>query len=224
MSSRERILDAAMEIFARYGYRRASMDLVADAAGLTRQAVYHHFKNKEALFRAAVEALLDGALEAAAAAGAAAEEAGSSLADILVSQLNAKFRYVMDSLRETSQLEELLSEKQHQAGDLNQNYQDRLLALQVATIERACKAQHLALRDRMTALDLARSIQFAIRGASDPKVELAEFDNVTCVMRLIVLGAVAPVRLTSESRSKASEPRRARTRRVKQPSRTGSSR
>jgi AcrR family transcriptional regulator len=212
MSSRERILDAAMEIFARYGYRRASMDLVAEAAGLTRQAVYHHFKSKEALFRAAVEALLDGALEAAAAAGAAAEQAGRSLADILVSQLDAKFRYIIECLRETSQLEELLSEKQHQAGDLNQRFQDKLVALQVATIERACKAQELTLRDRMTAADLARSIQFAIRGANDFEVELAAFDDVTRVVRLIVLGAVAPARLTSESRIKAGPPRQARRR------------
>ena len=32
-----------METFARYGYRRASMDQVAEAADLTRQALYHHF-------------------------------------------------------------------------------------------------------------------------------------------------------------------------------------
>src|SRR5579872_5011910 len=70
MSSRERILDAAMETFARYGYRRASMDQVADTADLTRQALYHHFESKEALFRAVVEALHEGALQAAAAGGA----------------------------------------------------------------------------------------------------------------------------------------------------------
>src|ERR1700680_4142887 len=101
MSSRKRILDAAMEVFARFGYRRASMDQVAEAAGLTRQAVYHHFKNKEALFRAAVEALHDGALEAAAAAGAAAEQAGRSLADVLAIQIEAKTRYVIECLEET---------------------------------------------------------------------------------------------------------------------------
>src|SRR5262249_6385152 len=94
MSSRERILDAAMEIFARYGYRRASMDQVAEAAGLTRQAVYHHFASKEALFRAAVDALHDGALEAAVSAGAAAEQAGHGLPDVLATLIDAKIRYV----------------------------------------------------------------------------------------------------------------------------------
>ena len=119
MSSRERILDAAMEIFARYGYRRASMDQVAEAAGLTRQAVYHHFPNKEALFRAGVEALHDGALEAAVAAGAAAEQAGHGLPDVLAAQVDAKTRYVIECMEETSHMEELLSQRQLQAGDLN---------------------------------------------------------------------------------------------------------
>jgi AcrR family transcriptional regulator len=83
MTSRERILEAAMTVFARFGYRRASMDQIADEVALTRQAVYHHFPSKEALFRAGVEALHEGAYEAEAAAGREQEQAGRSLADIL---------------------------------------------------------------------------------------------------------------------------------------------
>src|SRR5579864_3486492 len=118
MSSRERILDAAMETFARYGYRRASMDQVAEAADLTRQALYHHFESKEALFRAVVEALHDGVLEAAALGGARAEQAGCSLPDVLAAQIEAKIRYVIERLQGSPHVEELLSEHQHQAGDL----------------------------------------------------------------------------------------------------------
>jgi TetR/AcrR family acrAB operon transcriptional repressor len=202
MSSRERILDAAMEIFARYGYRRASMDQVAEAAGLTRQAVYHHFQNKEALFRAAVEALHDGALEAAVAAGAAAEQAGQSLADVLALQIDAKTRYVIQCMDETVHMEELLSQRQLQAGDLNQRVHEQLIALEVATIERILKQRGLGLRDGLTALDLARSIQFAIGGDNELKLDGAMLDEVTRVVRLIVLGAIAPENLTSRVANK----------------------
>src|SRR5437763_17218899 len=106
MSSRERILDAAMEMFARYGYRRASMDQVAEAAGLTRQAVYHHFQSKEALFRAAVDALHDGPLEAAVSAATAAEGAGQPLPDALATLVDAKIRYVIECMEETSHMEQ----------------------------------------------------------------------------------------------------------------------
>jgi TetR/AcrR family acrAB operon transcriptional repressor len=211
MSSRERILDAAMEIFARYGYRRASMDQVAEAAGLTRQAVYHHFPGKEALFRAGVEALHDGALEAAVAAGKAAEDAGQSLADVLAAQVDAKTRYVIECMEETSHMEELLSQRQLQAGDLNQRVHDQLIALEIATIERMLAQQGLALRDGMSARDLANSIQFALRGDNELKLDLAMLNEVKRVVRLIVLGAISPKELTSRSVRKMPAPRSARS-------------
>ena len=55
MSPRTRILDAAMGVFRHHGFRRSSIEQAAEAAGLTRQALYHHFKSKEALFRAVID-------------------------------------------------------------------------------------------------------------------------------------------------------------------------
>lgn len=200
-----------MEIFARYGYRRASMDQVAEAAGLTRQAVYHHFPNKEALFRAGVEALHDGALEAAITAGTAAEQAGHGLPDVLAAQVDAKTRYVIECMEETSHMEELLSQRQLQAGDLNQRVHDQLIALEVATIERMRKQQGLALREGMTALDLANSIQFALRGGNEMKVDLAGLDEVKRLVRLIVLGAISARNPTSRSGRKSPTAAKARS-------------
>ena len=62
MKPRDRILDAAMLVFRRHGFRRSSIEQAAEAAGLTRQALYHHFKSKEALFRAVIERLYENAL------------------------------------------------------------------------------------------------------------------------------------------------------------------
>jgi AcrR family transcriptional regulator len=54
---RDEIVDAAVPVFLRFGYKKASMDAVAAAARLSRQAVYLHFSNKEALFSAVVNSL-----------------------------------------------------------------------------------------------------------------------------------------------------------------------
>ena len=54
---REEIVDAAVPIFLRFGYKKASMDAVAAATGLSRQAIYLHFPGKEALFGAVVDNL-----------------------------------------------------------------------------------------------------------------------------------------------------------------------
>src|SRR5260370_42687133 len=62
------VLDAAVGVFARYGYRKTSMDEVARAAGVARQGLYLQFANKAELFRKAVEQSLNSQLNAPVAA------------------------------------------------------------------------------------------------------------------------------------------------------------
>src|SRR3954470_23994543 len=62
---RERVLAVALEVFGRYGFRKASMDEIARSADISRQGLYLYFANKDALFRAAVGQELDTALEEA---------------------------------------------------------------------------------------------------------------------------------------------------------------
>lgn len=64
----DEIVDAAIPIFLRFGYKKASVDAVAAAANLSRQAVYLHFSNKEALFGAVVDSLGQATKHAAHAA------------------------------------------------------------------------------------------------------------------------------------------------------------
>ena len=51
-ATRERLLDAAELLFREHGVTRTSLAEVATAAGMTRGAVYWHFKDKADLFRA----------------------------------------------------------------------------------------------------------------------------------------------------------------------------
>jgi AcrR family transcriptional regulator len=204
MTSRERILDAAMEVFAQSGYRRASMDQVAEAAGLTRQAVYHYFKSKAELFRASVEALHEEALQAEIEAGRAAEAAGKTLAETLAAQVDARFRYIVECLEETSQPEELLSERQSQTRDLIQSFLEQNLKLHIATIERVCRAQGLKLKGGMSAADLARAIQIAVSGFDDLRFKPSFLDDLRRVVSLIVSGAMAPARSNERKTTRAS--------------------
>ena len=50
--TRSRLLEAAAKVFAAKGYYGAAVDDVAEAAGLTKGAVYAHFRTKEALYLA----------------------------------------------------------------------------------------------------------------------------------------------------------------------------
>src|SRR6516162_5111406 len=159
MTPRERILDSAAKVLGQYGFRLASMELVAQECGLTRQALYHHFDSKEALFRAVVEAVGAGALEAERAAALREERAGKGLTDIMVAQLQARYRYLFERLEGSAHAEELLSEHLRQTGDLLQRFASEKFALIVGTIERVCAANRLTLRNGLTAAELARCIE-----------------------------------------------------------------
>ena len=58
LATRDLILDTAERVFARRGVSRASLNEIAQVAGLTRGAIYWHFKDKAELFDAMMERVL----------------------------------------------------------------------------------------------------------------------------------------------------------------------
>ncbi len=56
--TRDRILAAAMHVFAQKGWHRTTLDEIAHAAGMTKGAIYWHFRNKNDLFFALMDARL----------------------------------------------------------------------------------------------------------------------------------------------------------------------
>src|SRR5436190_110352 len=55
--TRRRLVDSATELFARKGYREASVQQIADAAGISRGSIFWHFGSKEGLLWAVAEEL-----------------------------------------------------------------------------------------------------------------------------------------------------------------------
>ena len=53
--SRQQILDAALRLFSHRGYGATSVRDIAEEAGLSKGNVYHHFPDKETIFRALLE-------------------------------------------------------------------------------------------------------------------------------------------------------------------------
>jgi AcrR family transcriptional regulator len=195
MKPRDRILDAAMQVFRRHGFQRSSIEQTAEAAGLTRQALYHHFESKQALFRAVIEHVHEGALAAELAATAAAEKAGKGLADILIAGLTARMKQFIASFDGSPHVEEIFSEHLLQARDLYQKYAAHYAAQLAATIERVCRKQKLSLVRGISSSELARCVEMAMNGAKSanpgmqpPEAFLRDLDIMT---RTLVTGAIA---------------------------------
>lgn len=63
IKNRKRILDAALEVFSRHGYRGATLDQIADEAGLSKPNVLYYFGGKEDIHVTLLNQLMESWLE-----------------------------------------------------------------------------------------------------------------------------------------------------------------
>ena len=54
LAKRASLVEAAADVFCREGFAGANIDLIAAEAGVSRQTVYNHYRDKETLFKAVV--------------------------------------------------------------------------------------------------------------------------------------------------------------------------
>ncbi len=59
MQTKQQIISVALDLFINNGYERTSLTDIAKQIGITKPAIYYHFKNKETLFLAVVNGFLD---------------------------------------------------------------------------------------------------------------------------------------------------------------------
>ena len=59
ISTKEKILDAALDIFSRKGFYNTKLDEIVEASRTSKGAIYFHFPNKERLFLALVDQFAD---------------------------------------------------------------------------------------------------------------------------------------------------------------------
>ena len=119
-TTRTQIMHSALDLFSARGYRATTLAGVAQAAGVTRGAVYHHFADKAALYRAIVDEANERSQEvlaAAIAAGGSWEEVCRRIFVALHATIenDALIRAaVVLSLRETGSVPGLADVREHQ--------------------------------------------------------------------------------------------------------------
>ena len=122
------IVIAALELFTRYGYRKTSIDDIAQAAQVAKRTVYLHFENKAAVFLAILEYLGDHVRQRCAAA----EHAGGTAVDRLTGLLDAYVGTGFELFSKSEhmpELEETFSKlARTKLAALNMEYEARLAA------------------------------------------------------------------------------------------------
>jgi AcrR family transcriptional regulator len=87
--TREKILLAAIQRFSRFGYRRSSINDVAEQAGLARATVYLYWKRKQDLFVAGLERFNSQSRDLAETAAAKKGSAAKRILATVVAQYGA---------------------------------------------------------------------------------------------------------------------------------------
>jgi AcrR family transcriptional regulator len=85
---RQSILSAAIHVFGRFGYKKASVDDLAAAAQISKPGLYLHFSGKQEIFLAAFQKYLDDGL---VEVGGALARPGAPLFDRLLAAMDVWF-------------------------------------------------------------------------------------------------------------------------------------
>lgn len=195
--TKQRILEAAIEAARRDGHRRSSMEEIAQAAGITRQALYRHYPNKDDLFRASAAMLHERALAHAAHVARKADGV-----DALFAMLHARYDYIIATI-EGTHAQELIEESSRLCPDITDRSVRRFETLLCDAIEAQRRSGRLTLRAGLTARGLAQALMAAARGVkgAHPTPSRRQFKAaLRRIFDLIVRGAVADARMIAASR------------------------
>ena len=72
-ATRDRIIDAAIDVFAHKGYHGAGVEDIVAASGTSKGAFYHYFSSKQAIFLTLMDSLA-GAVEQGVEAAISSEQ------------------------------------------------------------------------------------------------------------------------------------------------------
>ena len=196
-SERElRVVEAAYQVFFRYGYNRTTMADLAKAAGLSRPALYLVFPGKAEVFRAVVEWLTENLLSVIQTS----LKPEWSLERKLMHTLELAVAQPYDLVRANPDAQDLLS-LGHEVSAVEASYAS-LQAYLVELLQDAVKTSGLDA----DAAEVARTLLSAIRGfklvASDGD-DLRRLMTVQVEMTAAALGAHAGPKRSSRAVSAA---------------------
>lgn len=208
IATRERILAAAFVRFARYGFRRTSMEDIAGEAGVSRAALYLQFRNKEEIFKSLARELQDRAL---ARAGAALEADGP-LAERVRAAIEGKSLEMVRITLESPHGSELLDETGRLCGDLVADTERRFAEQLTRVLRRAAADGDLDLAAAdLSAPAAAQLLLRAVKGLKGPGVAVEDFQKGLASLVRVFIAGLAP---RTRSRAAAAGTRAAKPRRT----------
>jgi AcrR family transcriptional regulator len=186
IATRERIQGAAFVRFARYGFRRTSMEDIATEAGVSRAALYLQFRNKEEIFVSLAQQLQDDALTRAAAALGA----DGPLAERVRAAIEAKSLKLVEITLGSPHGNELMDETNRLCGDLICDTERRFTDQLARVLRRAAQGGEIDLATLdVGASEAAQLLLRAVKGLKGPGATVEDFrKGLATLVRVFVAG------------------------------------
>ncbi|WP_171096884.1 MULTISPECIES: TetR/AcrR family transcriptional regulator [unclassified Ruegeria] len=180
------ILNSAFQAFASYGFRKTSMDDIAKGAGMSRPAVYLHFKNKEAIVRHLTEFYYG---EKITEVGQALAQEGT-IPDVLAAAINAQSDGMAAILASPHGLE-MLDATKSMATDIVETGEAELTRLYANWLQREAAAGRVNLTTE--AYETAKTMTAALKGIKMTASGADEFEQRVAQLAAL-FGAALEVR------------------------------
>jgi AcrR family transcriptional regulator len=176
---RRAILEAAFRAFVTYGFKRTTMADIADAAGISRPALYLLFKNKNDIFRAGFTTYIEEILAAMKAILDGDEFLPERVTNAVVAGMVTPFK----DFHDTPHGDELFDVKQSLAADLGNDWFARMQDLITEAMDRAVAAGQMKLPVSADTRGVARLL---VNGLEGIKTRTFLGNGTEAEMRLLV--------------------------------------
>ena len=173
------LLDPIIATFARYGLRKASMEDVAAALGVSRQALYLRHGSKGALIGWATQGLIDSSL---AAALARVEQPAKTLAERLADALDAWVGRHMAALHASPHGAEIIAMLQRDPPEAVRVAERRLVAAMAEAIRLSGPGSAVARAGSM-AQALCWTARGLVHAVPDHATFRRQLDHIVCARR-----------------------------------------
>ncbi|MFU8864985.1 MAG: TetR/AcrR family transcriptional regulator [Rhodobacterales bacterium] len=186
---RKAILKAAFEAFSTYGYRRTSMEDIARASGMSRAALYLHYRNKEDIFRSLAQFYYDDAVAQVRAVLAR----DLPLQEALTQAFEAQTGQIFEVLLSSPHGDELLDTKYASSADIAQAGEAQLVAVYAGWLDKqAAKGLATLAIAEGDATALAATMMAALHGLKTPMPAPAAYRAAAALLAAVFARALTP--------------------------------
>ena len=178
------ILTSAFEAFATYGFRKTSMDDIAKGAGMSRPAVYLHYKNKQDIVRRLTQAHYD---EKTAAVAKALQ--GKGPVEQVIAQAIEAQSDGMAAILASPHGVEMLDATKSMSTDIVEQGEAKLTQLYADWLSHEESAGRVCLPDQ--AHEIARTITASLKGIKLTVASAEEYERRTTQLSALIGAGLA---------------------------------